>query len=201
MKWFSSTEIRDLLVAWLLLSVAFMLFLGRPTILLTPDVAIQLFAICAITAGVGFLVHELAHKGVAIRFGQSAMFRTEYRLLAITLLSGLAGFLFAAPGAVYHRGRPDQRVTGLVSVAGPVSNLLLLIVFFPLSFVPIGLIATIGTFGIWINAFLAAFNMLPFGPLDGRTVWEWHRGVFVLVAFLAAVALGYAFWTIGLLPV
>ena len=38
---------------------------------------------------------------------------------------------------------------------------------------------------------LAAFNMIPFGPLDGRKVKDWHLGVFG-ATFLGTVALAAA---------
>ena len=40
----------------------------------------------------------------------------------------------------------------------------------------------VASLGVWINAFLAGFNMIPFGPLDGATVKDWNLGVFA-VAF------------------
>lgn len=198
---FSRTERRDLLIAWIVLSVAFTLFLGRPAIVARPVAAARLFVICLLTAGIGFLVHELAHKGVAVYHGRPAEFRADYRLLAVTLLSGAGGLLFAAPGAVHHWGHADQRELGLVAVAGPVSNLLLLAVFSVFWAVPISAVATFGAFGVWINALLAAFNMLPFGPLDGRTVLRWHPGVYLGVAVPAGIAAVLAFATVGIIPV
>lgn len=163
------------------LGFAFTMFIGRPEVLERPDEALFLFAICMATAGVGFLLHELAHKFVAIRFGRPAEFRADYSLLFLTVMSGIVGFLFAAPGAVYHRGPQDRRVHGLVALAGPLTNIGLVVVFAGFLLVPSELVQTIGLFGVWINILLAGFNMLPIGPLDGRTVWKWHRGVFLLV--------------------
>jgi hypothetical protein len=45
-----------------------------------------------------------------------------------------------------------------------------------------GALWLVGAFGVLIHAFLAAFNMLPFGPLDGATVRDWSLGVYVVTA-------------------
>lgn len=189
-----------MLIAWLALTFAFTMFIGRPGIIAAPVVAGTLAAVCALTAGVGFIAHELAHKVVAVHYRRPAAFRADYSLLFLTVMSGLAGFLFAAPGAVHHRGRPDRRVHGHVALAGPLTNVALAIGFLPLTVVPIGIVATLGTFGVWINVLLAAFNMLPFGPLDGKTVWRWHRGVFIAVFVPCVVAAFLVFTTVGLIP-
>jgi Zn-dependent protease len=181
----SSTEIRDLTLAWIALSVAFVLLLFRRQ-LFAGDVAViaVLLGMCALTAGVAFLLHELAHKVVAQRFGQVAEFRADYQMLGLAILSAMIGFLFAAPGAVHHRGRITKRENGLIAIAGPVTNLVLTGVFaLPLLFVSTGsLLGMVASLGVWINAFLAGFNMIPFGPLDGATVKDWNLGVFA-VAF------------------
>jgi Zn-dependent protease len=148
-----------------------------------------------LSAGVAFLLHELAHKAVAQRFGQVAEFRADYQMLGLAVLSAMLGFLFAAPGAVHHRGRITARQNGLIALAGPVTNLALAGVFYGGLLVAggDGLLALLAGLGVWINAFLAGFNMIPFGPLDGATVKDWSLPVF-LVAFvvmggLAAVVL------------
>ncbi|MFC6953064.1 metalloprotease [Halorubellus litoreus] len=181
----SSTELRDLGLAWIALSVAFVLLLFRNALFSGEVVVVAtLFGMCALTAGVAFLLHELAHKVVAQHFGQIAEFRADYQMLGLAILSAMVGFLFAAPGAVYHRGNITPKQNGLIAIAGPVTNLVLAGVFFALFVVAPGdgLLSTVASLGVWINAFLAGFNMIPFGPLDGKTVKDWNLGVFA-VAF------------------
>ena len=185
---FSGREVRDLLAAWVALGAAFALFFGGGAgVLAVPAAFVALFVINFLTAGVGFLLHELAHKVVAIRYGQVAEFRADYSMLAIAIVTALAGFIFAAPGAVYHRGRITVRENGIIAVAGPVTNLLLALVFAPL-LLGSGVVYEVGRFGVGINLFLAAFNMIPFGPLDGKKVLAWSKAVFAVV-FLGSAAL------------
>jgi Zn-dependent protease len=195
---FYREELRDLAVAWLALGVAFTFFLegdflrGQP--IYAPDVGelLRVFLLSMVTVGTGFLLHELAHKVVAIRFGQVAAFRAQYNMLAIAVASGIAGFLFAAPGAVYHRGHITARQNGIVAVAGPVTNLVLAALFFVPFLAGSGFAAELGLMGVLINLFLAAFNMLPAGPLDGKTVYKWSVPVFAAV-FAVAVVSGVGF--------
>jgi Zn-dependent protease len=156
-----------------------------------------------VTAGVAFLLHELAHKIVAVRFDQIAEFRADYGMLFVAIMGAIIGFIFAAPGAVYHRGHVTERELGLIAVAGPVTNLVLAAAFVPVYAAGIlsgsGLIALVGGRGVVINLFLAAFNMLPFGSLDGKTVFGWSKlwfGVTFLVSVVLAVA-SFLFVDIG----
>ena len=198
---FYPREVRDLLLAWLALGLAFALFLGRPLafgLARSPTAAAAgafgaLMLLSLLTVGVGFLLHELAHKVVAVRFDQVAAFRADYGMLGLAIAGGLAGFLFAAPGAVYHRGRITPRENGLIALAGPVTNLALVAVFAPLLLAP-GFLGRVGIYGLRINLLLAGFNMLPWGPLDGRKVLRWSAPVFAVVfAIAAAGALGGLF--------
>ncbi len=202
---FYREELRDLAIAWVALGLAFAFFL-TPTGFIqemldgTHDMGAfgQTFVLSMLTVGTGFLLHELAHKIVAIRFGQIAAFRADYGMLGIAVASGLAGFLIAAPGAVYHRGHITVRQNGLVSVAGPVTNLILAALFFiPFLFVG-GFLKEIAQMGVLVNLFLAAFNMIPFGPLDGKTVKQWDTGVFVVVLGVSVVSLAGFLLTVWL---
>ncbi|WP_135302714.1 zinc metalloprotease [Haloarcula amylovorans] len=193
---FSRQELRDLLIAWLALGLAFTLLLQpqfRSALLgqvgdLTLAAVASTLVVSLLTVGVGFLLHELAHKVVAVRFGQVAAFRADYRMLGFAIVGALVGFLFAAPGAVVHRGRISAKENGLIALAGPVTNLLLAVVFL-VPFVAIllsgsdsGFLWEVAYRGLQINLLLAGFNMLPFGPLDGRKVRAWSNLVFFVVA-------------------
>jgi Zn-dependent protease len=193
---FDARELRDLLIAWLVLGLAFTLFFaGGGDAIRRSGIPVELFVISLVTAGFGFLFHELAHKVVATHFGQVARFQADYNMLVLAVLSAMVGFLFAAPGAVRHQGRITDREHGLIALAGPASNVGLTGVFAALALVP-GLDRLAG-FGILVNAFLAAFNMLPIGSLDGRTVatWSWAR---FAVAFSACV--GLLLWALRRVP-
>src|SRR6056297_2177480 len=198
---FGTRELLDIAIAWAALSVAFALFFGGGgrTILSRPGVLLGLLPASLVTAGLGFLLHEMAHKITAIRFGQIAEFRADYGMLFLAVVGALAGFLFAAPGAVYHQGRATLRENGLIALAGPLTNVALGVVFLPIAYLsPDGIVKTLANFGWYINFLLAGFNMIPFGPLDGNTVKEWSLPAFVgfgLPCFaLAAWALfGFSF--------
>ncbi|SFR68511.1 metalloprotease [Halogeometricum limi] len=186
---FSSRELRDLGLAWVALGFAFAIFFAGGGMAAISNVVegglLGPFLVSLLTAGIGFLLHELAHKVVAVRYGQVAEFRADYGMLFLAVMSSLAGFIFAAPGAVHHRGMLTEREHGLIALAGPVTNLFLAAVFLPVLLVGVfggsEFVGLVGSRGVTINLFLAAFNMLPFGALDGNTVISWSKGVFAAV--------------------
>jgi len=195
---FSTREVLDLGIAWGALGLAFtILLLGRPWAV-APAVAVQVFVLSIVTVGIGFMLHELAHKVVAIRFGKIAEFRADYGMLFVAVMGAMVGFLFFAPGAVYHQGKSTRRQNALIALAGPVTNLALAALFAPIFLLAGGFLGTVGQYGLVINLFLAAFNMIPFGPLDGKTVAGWSKAVFAAV-FVPSVALAaWAFLNVGL---
>ncbi len=173
----------DLVIAWLAIAVAFTLIFIRNNV--DPVTALAYFGISLLTVGVGFVLHELAHKFTAMRFGYWAEFRKDNQMLLVAVvLAALVGVVFAAPGAtVVYGDRIDRRQDGLISAAGPVMSLVLALGFAGLYLVvpPGGILWLIGLFGMRINAMLAAFNMLPVSVLDGRKVLAWNPLVFGLL--------------------
>ena len=201
---FSSRELRDLAAAWVALGVAFAIFFaggGRRAVeAIVGGGVVAPVLVSLLTAGAGFLIHEVAHKVVAVRFDQIAEFRADYGMLFLAVVSSVAGFIFAAPGAVYHRGRLTPREHGLIALAGPAVNVGLAGVFLPVfvsgSLLGSDFLALVGSRGLMINLLLAAFNMIPFGPLDGKTVLGWSKPVFA-GAFVSAVALTVGAFLLG----
>ena len=214
----TGNELTDLLLAYLVLTLAFtwVTHWGGPL----PET----FMVTSIAVGTGFILHELAHKVVAQRFGYFAEFRASLYGLFLTMLTAALGLVFAAPGAVVigrksaaspYAYRPDThrytreddrywevydsrtREELYISISGITTNLLLVGIFILALFITPASVAgsealqRIIYMGIYVNIFLAAFNLLPFGPLDGAKVL---RSSAVVFAVLAVTAFGLFAW-------
>lgn len=179
----SRTEIVDIVKAWLALSLAFAFIYSGASILnggiekaFSLNFAV-VFLISLFTAGLGFLLHELAHKFVAQHYGCAAEFRAWDQLLYLAVgLAVFIGFIFAAPGAVMISGMVTRKENGIISVAGPATNYVLAMLFLGLLFLfPQG--GNVFGKGFSINIWLGLFNLIPFGPLDGKKVFHWNKAV------------------------
>ncbi len=187
---FSNTEIKHLLRAWFFISLAFaILFSGFS---LTAEFGIA-FVISAITAGIGFLGHEIMHKYVAQRYGCWAEFRANNFMLGLMVLLSFFGFIFAAPGGVYIRNHISPKKNGIVALAGPATNVVLGILFTISMFVlPAGLVI-VGKYGMMINFFLGFFNLLPFPGIDGSKVLAWDKRIYA-ASMILSIVIALAAW-------
>ena len=210
----SRREEADLFLAWMAISLSFAIIKIAPYGVLgpikpvDPVVALIYFGISLLTVGIGFILHEMAHKYTAIRYGYWAEFRKDNSMLLIAVaLASLVGFVFAAPGAtvIYSTAADGRGLTreqnGKISAAGPVINLLLCIPFALLVFLGStflnsfgNILSQIGIFGIQINAMIAAFNLLPVSILDGRKVMSWNIPVFALLILVSFGLLAGSFY-------
>jgi Zn-dependent protease len=193
--------------AWLGVALAFAILQSRSAILsgrifqVLPQFLLILF-ISALTAGIAVILHEYGHRVVARYFGSDARIIANDQMLIFGIVLALAiGFLFFAPAAVVHNIH-DRRKGGIVAAAGPVINMVLALIFAGLLLIAPSLgvsdlIYTVLSAGFAINALLGAFNMLPFGPIDGAKVLAWSAPVF---GVLLAVAVGIAFGLPRLVP-
>ncbi len=185
----SEREIKDIIKAWVAISIAFAVVLSKSV--LSPDFYAK-FVIASLTVGIGFLFHEMGHKVLAQRYGCFAEFRSFDNMLLLAIAMSFFGFVFAAPGAVMISGRVNKRRNGRISAAGPIVNLALALVFLALAFMHLPkLFKDVAYYGFVINSWLALFNMIPFWLFDGYKVIKWSRlayGSIVAVAFVFMLA-------------
>jgi Zn-dependent protease len=217
---FSKIELRDLGVCWIVLSLCFSVGVffnkaGDPFSTTFMNFLVMVMA-TLISMGSGFIIHELCHKAAAQRFKCWAEFRTWVPGLVISVATALLSFgtfILFAPGAVHILAYRDltKEEDGIISTAGPASNMALALVFlgiysvrhsfglagdfawhfqvFGVSFAsyPYNIFTLLGRIGFQLNLWLAAFNLIPYGPLDGVKILAWNK---IAWGALAAVTWG-----------
>ncbi len=127
-----------------------------------------------------FLIHELAHKFLAQYYKGWAEFRLDITGLFITAFSAIPmnPFKFIAPGAVRVRVSTNNQF-GKVALIGPLTNLVMGFSFFIVHhFVSSSpyLFA-----GATFNAWIALFNLIPFGVLDGQKIFHWNKFYWIIM--------------------
>jgi len=143
-----------------------------------------------ITLVIAFSLHEFAHAYVAYKFGDDTAKRQGRLTLNPmshldplgTLFILLLGFGWAKPVPVNRNKFKRPRLAGvLVSIAGPLSNLLLafIAVFIYFLTIKLGVYTQLPQFFIDLfyvflnlNIVLFIFNLLPIPPLDGYRIIE-----------------------------
>ncbi|MEM4307814.1 MAG: metalloprotease [Thermoplasmata archaeon] len=191
---FSTRELRDLSVSVVVLALCFTIarFYGNWVALISVSWFLYLFLASFVAVITAFVFHELAHKYVANRYGYWAEYRASYFFLAIALACSLfLGFVFAAPGAVVIAGYLSRRENGIISIAGPITNYVVALVLLPPFLLHLfsGFLAYLIETVIFVNLFIAGFNLIPFGNLDGAKVLAWNWRIWLL----ALIAIGITF--------
>jgi len=179
-------ELKDLVISALVLALAFGIALsGGFRAFQQPAVLILVIGMAFVAVSLGFIFHELGHRLIARRFGYFAEYAMWPKGLMVALGFSLFGFVFAAPGAVmiYPKATAwgtttlNREKVGLISLAGPATNIGLAVIFQVLDFVEPALLFTLGA---RINTWLALFNLIPFGPLDGAKILKWNKGIWLI---------------------
>ena len=190
---FTKNEIRDLIIAFIVLSFCFAI----SNVGLDLKGIISLMPIVMAGVGIGFILHELGHKYMSIKHGYRAEFELWPLGLVIAFVTAFIGFVFAAPGSVKtYADEMTDEINGKITLAGPMANIGLAILFiliaaliYPFSthLELFRLMYLICTVGFSVNAFLATFNLLPFYSLDGTKVMKWSVGVWITAFAIAAI--------------
>ena len=145
-------------------------------------------AILAVCFTASFLVHEMAHKVMAQKHGLWAEFRLTTWGAVITLASVFLPFKMISPGAMMIGGSPIKGYSENFSCwtnhkHHSLSRILCSSVLLPMDaylFAVFSLVA-------YINAFMALFNLVPFGILDGFKIFSINKKVWA-AAFIPSLA-------------
>ena len=191
---FSRIEITHIIISVLVLTIAFSFWLSGGLIFNT-NLNLIINSIPYAFAGVltAFFFHEMSHKFMAQKFGLWAEYRLFHLGLILALIiSVFTGFIFAAPGAVMFMGGSRYHETGKIAMAGPLANIVVAMITLPIYLYFLfeeSVLGQIIGFICLINAFLATFNLLPFGPLDGVKIIRWNATVWIILLIIAIVTL------------
>jgi Zn-dependent protease len=190
---FSRVEIQHLFISIFVLTFAFAFALTPFNFLEGFNINNLVYGLILSFLGIStaFFFHEMSHKFTAQKFGLWAEYRMfPQGLLLASVLGIFTGFVFAAPGAVMFQGGSKNYETGRIAMAGPLSNIIIAFValfLYLFIFYEIELIGEIIAFICFINAFLAVFNLLPFGPLDGTKIIRWNATVWVILLIFSII--------------
>lgn len=178
--------------------------------------ALHNFAVAFVPAFLGIILHEIGHGYAALRQGDPTA-RILGRLtlnpvphidplglLVFVLTAVTSPFVFgwAKPVPINPRNfRNPRRGMLLVSLAGPLTNILLAIAFAVLLKVLFVINPVSNTFtlfllktlqaGIFINLCLAFLNLLPVPPLDGSKVLAYFLPPRAAYSYLSAERYGF----------
>jgi Zn-dependent protease len=150
-------------------------------------------SIMGVFAGImtaSFLVHEIAHKVIAQQKGLWAEFRLTTWGAVLTFVSVFLPFKMISPGAMMIGGSiPSGEDILKISIAGPITNLVFSSALLGCAFaLPLSSFVFMLFFAAYINAFMAVFNLIPFGILDGYKIFSFNKKVWVL-AFVPSILL------------
>ena len=193
---FSKIEIDHLMKSWIAISIAFAIAMAGFNILSVNFYTVLLISL--FTVGTGFLIHELSHKFTAQYFRCYAEYRANFQMLFLAILMSFMGVIFAAPGAVMISGHLNRKERGIISLSGPLSNIVLAFIFLMIGiFAGSGILNVVALYGFSINAWLALFNLIPFAMFDGKKIFQWDKkiyfivvGVFLVIRISGGIVLG-----------
>lgn len=180
-------EIREP-ASWILAIIAMTVSVGKIWRITIPEFYTSPYFIGIL---IGFVAHELAHRGVARKYGLYAEFIASPGGLLITFATGfIPGLVILAPGyvAVYTPG-PYALKGAIRSVeAGPAANIVIGLAALAASHFMTGYWSLYLGIIALVNGWIAFFNLIPIPPLDGSKIMRSDFNTWIIM-LAAAIAL------------
>lgn len=134
------------------------------------------FKFAAMVVAPGLILHELAHKFLALSWGMEATFHAAYPWLVLGLVLKLMnfGFIVFVPAFISIVGSGTQLQFTAIAFAGPAMNMLIWLVTellikknkIPQKHMKLAFLTK------EVNKFLFIFNMIPIPGFDGSKVFS-----------------------------
>ncbi|HUJ09536.1 MAG TPA: site-2 protease family protein [Verrucomicrobiae bacterium] len=150
-------------------------------------------SVAALGLFASIVFHEFAHSLVARRFGMQ--------------MKGITLFIFGGVAEMSDEP-PSPKAEFFMAIAGPLSSVVLALVFFGLGLLGKAASWPVPVYGIlgylaWINGILVAFNLVPAFPLDGGRVarsilWGWKKNLPWATRIVTALGSGFGMLLIAL---
>ncbi|MDO5850945.1 MAG: site-2 protease family protein [Methanobacteriaceae archaeon] len=198
---FSRLEKRDLTITIIVITFLFTYLFSKGSNLAT---FVLLLPVSFVAVGLSFVLHELGHKYMAQEYGFYAEFKMWMQGLILAIFTAFLGFIFLAPGAVYISAyQITDEQNGKISLAGPIVNIILAIIFLILKITVLPLLTTpdlltfelamIILIGFNVNSFLAFFNLLPIPMFDGSKIFKWNKPIWIVVFVTSLLLTGISY--------
>jgi Zn-dependent protease len=185
--YFSPKELKHLAIAALLVIFIGLMSGVYSSIFPQTGLPVSIAAFTVILTA-SFFIHEIGHKVTAQKRGLWAEFRLTRWGAILTLISAISPlFKIISPGAVMISGSAEKKEIAKISIAGPITNIALATALLAATFIP-SPFSFVFFFGAFLNAFIALFNLIPIGVLDGLKIFSWNKKVWACV-FAASLVL------------
>lgn len=201
----SSREIRDLAWSTLGLGIAFaIMFFAPATDLLSFFLSAEFFVtsvVSIVIVTISYIPHEMAHRVTARSMDAYAEYEMWAPGVVLAVVTAFLGVVFAATGGTRMHTRTGERyglsvpeldikMIGLVSLAGPLMNVSLAVLFSFLAVSVTGIdlygMSILGM-GATMNTLLALANLAPFYPMDGYKILRWNSVMWFVTVALAGL--------------
>lgn len=159
------------------------------------------FLIISIGAIIAMVPHELAHRWSARRMGCYSRYVLDPTGLLLTLITAIPiiPFKIIMPGYTlvishYYDPVENKRINGVVSLAGPITNILFATISFFIVVVCLktmlctSIILSLAYWTAILNSWVAFFNLLPIPPLDGSKIISW-KPLLWIISFIFSIGI------------